>query len=164
MGRTAMTITTDHERFMRVAIEEAVEGAALGNMAVGAVIVRGGQILARGHNEAISAFDLTAHAETVPIRQLSVGQNIVNPSMRADSGPLAGSTLYTTCEPCPMCAWAICIAGISTVVIGARFADMGVGYGDYAIEKLLAMTGQPLMVVSSVLRSECEALRLRGQL
>jgi len=159
-----MTITTDHERFMRVAIEEAVEGAALGNMAVGAVIVRSGQILARGHNEAISAFDLTAHAETVPIRQLSVGQKIVNASLRADSGPLAGSTLYTTCEPCPMCAWAICIAGISTVVIGARFADMGVGYGDYAIEKLLAMTGQPLTVVSSVLRDECEALRLRGQL
>ena len=123
-----------------------------------------GQILARGHNEAVSAFDLTAHAETVPIRQLSVGQKIVNPSLRADSGPLAGSTLYTTCEPCPMCAWAICIAGISTVVIGARFADMGVGYGDYAIEKLLAMTGQPLTVVSSVLRDECEALRLRGQL
>lgn len=159
-----MTITTDHERFMRVAIEEAVEGAALGNMAVGAVIVRSGQVLARGRNEATSAFDLTAHAETVPIRQLSVGQKIVNPSMRADSGPLAGSTLYTTCEPCPMCAWAICIAGISTVVIGARFADMGVGYGDYAIEKLLAMTGQPLTVVSSVLRAECEALRLRGQL
>jgi tRNA(adenine34) deaminase len=159
-----MTITTDHERFMRVAIEEAVKGAALGNMAVGGVIVRGGQILARGHNEAISAFDLTAHAETGPIRQLSVGQKIVNPSMRADSGPLAGSTLYTTCEPCPMCAWAICIAGISTVVIGARFADMGIGYGDYAIEKLLAMTGQPLKVVSRVLRDECEALRLRGQL
>lgn len=159
-----MTITTDHERFMRVAIEEAVEGAALGNMAVGAVIVRSGQVLARGRNEATSTFDLTAHAETVPIRQLSVGQKIVNPSMRADSGPLAGSTLYTTCEPCPMCAWAICIAGISTVVIGARFADMGVGYGDYAIEKLLAMTGQPLSVVSRVLRDECEALRLRGQL
>jgi tRNA(adenine34) deaminase len=159
-----MTITTAHERFMRVAIEEAVEGAALGNMAVGAVIVRSGQVLARGHNEATSTFDLTAHAETVPIRQLSIGQKILNPSMRADSGPLAGTTLYTTCEPCPMCAWAICIAGISTVVIGARFADMGVGYGDYAIEKLLAMTGQPLTVVSSVLRDECETLRLRGQL
>jgi hypothetical protein len=48
--------------------------------------------------------------------------------------------------------------------LGARFADMGVGYGNYAIEKLLAMTGQPLKVVSRVLRDECEALRLRGQL
>ena len=156
-------MTTDHERFMRVAIEEAEKGAALGNMAVGAVIVRTGEILARGRNEASSVFDLMAHAETVAIRQLSVRQRIVNPTMRADSGPLAGSTLYTTCEPCPMCAWATCIAGISTVVIGARFADMGVGYGDYAIEKLLTMTGQPLTVVSRVLRGQCEALRLRGQ-
>ena len=155
-------MNSDHERFMRVAIEEAVKGAAHGNMAVGAVIVRDGEVIGRGRNEARSAFDVTAHAETVAIRQLSVEQKIINPSMKADSGPLAGSTLYTTCEPCPMCAWAICITGISTVVIGVRFADMPVGYGDYAIEKLLAMTGQPLTVVSRVLRDECEALRLRG--
>lgn len=154
-------MSTEHERFMRLAIEEAVRGAGQGNMAVGAVIVRAGEVLARGRNEALSGFDLTAHAETVAIRQLSVGEKVVNPALRADSGPLAGSTLYTTCEPCPMCAWATCIAGISTVVIGARFADMPVGYGDYAIEKLLAMTGQPLRVVSRVLRDECEGLRLR---
>ena len=154
---------SDHERFMRLAIEEAEQGAAEGNMAVGAVIVRDGEVLARGHNEASSAFDLTAHAETAAIRKLSVRLRVANPGMRADSGPLARSTLYTTCEPCPMCAWAICIAGISTLVIGARFADMGMGYGDYAIEKLLAMTGQPLRVVSRVLRADCEALRLTGR-
>jgi tRNA(Arg) A34 adenosine deaminase TadA len=62
-----------------------------------------------------------------------------------------------------MCAWAICIAGLSTLVIGARFADMGVGYGEWSVEKLLAMTGQPLIVVSRILRSECEALRLRNR-
>jgi tRNA(adenine34) deaminase len=81
--------------------------------------------------------------------------------MRADRGPLAGAVLYTTCKPCPMCAWATCIAGISTVVIGARFADMGIGYGDYTIEGLLAVTKQPLAVVSHVLRPECEAFRLQ---
>src|SRR5947207_2217284 len=154
---------TGHEQFMRFAIEEAERGAAEGNMAVGSVIVKDGEVVARGHNEANSAFDLTTHAETAAIRTLSIGRRVVNASMRAGSGPLAGSTLYTTCEPCPMCAWAICIAGISTVVIGARFADMGLGYGDYAIEKLLAMTGQPLVVVSRVLRAECEGLRLTGR-
>jgi len=51
----------------------------------------------------------------------------------------------------------------SAIVIGARFADMGLGYGDYAIEKLLAMTDQPLKVVSGVLRADCEALRLTGR-
>src|SRR5439155_16006874 len=152
---------SDHERFMRLAIEEAEQGAAEGNMAVGAVIVRDGEVLARGHNEASSAFDLTAHAETAAIRKLSVRLRVANPGMRADSGPLARSTLYTTCEPCPMCAWATCIAGIST--LGARFVDMGLGYGDYAIEKLLAMTDQPLKVVSGVLRADCEALRLTGR-
>jgi tRNA(adenine34) deaminase len=156
-------MSDEHERWMRVAIEEAEKGGATGNMAVGAVLVQQGQILARGRNEAMSTRDLTAHAETVAIRDASVRLGIVNPSLRADAGPLKDAVLYTTCEPCPMCAWATCIAGISTVVIGARFADMGVGYGDYAIEKLLATTGQPLRVVSRVLRAECEALRLRGQ-
>ena len=155
---------SDHERFMRLAIEEAEQGAAEGNMAVGAVIVMDGAVVARGHNEATSAFDLTAHAETAAIRTLSARTlRVVNPAFRAGAGPLARSTLYTTCEPCPMCAWAICIAGISTLVIGARFADMGVGYGDYAIEKLLAMTDQPLKVVSGVLRADCEGLRLTGR-
>ena len=62
-----------------------------------------------------------------------------------------------------MCAWATCIAGISAIVIGVRFVDMGLGYGDYALEKLLAMTDQPLRVVSGVLRADCEALRLTGR-
>lgn len=154
-------MTGEHERWMRVAIEEADKGAAAGNMAVGSIIVHRGEIIARGRNEATSSFDVTAHAETVAIRQASARLRVVNPSLRADSGPLAGATLYTTCEPCPMCAWATCIAGISTLVIGGRFADMGVGYGEWAVEKLLAMTGQPLTVVSRVLRTECEALRLK---
>ena len=155
-------MSTEHERWMRVAIEEAEKGAAAGNMAVGAIIVHNGAVVGRGRNEATSSFDVTAHAETVAIRDASAKLRVVNPSLRADSGPLKGATLYTTCEPCPMCAWATCVAGLSTLVIGARFADMGVGYGEWAIEKLLAMTRQPLAVVSRVLRADCEALRLRG--
>ena len=154
-------MSAEHERWMRLAVEEAAKAGAEGNMAVGSLIVHHGEVVARGRNEATSTFDVTAHAETVAIRQLSARLGVVNPSLRADSGPLKGATLYTTCEPCPMCAWATCIAGLSTIVIGARFADMGVGYGEWAIEKLLAMTGQPLTVISRVLRSECEALRLR---
>ena len=156
-------MTDQHERWMRVAIEEAERGAAAGNMAVGSIIVQDGEVVARGRNEATSTFDVTAHAETVAIRQVSTRLRVVNPALRAATGPLARATLYTTCEPCPMCAWAICIAGLSTLVIGARFADMGVGYGEWSVEKLLAMTGQPLTVVSRILRPECEALRLRNR-
>jgi tRNA(Arg) A34 adenosine deaminase TadA len=59
-----------------------------------------------------------------------------------------------------MCAWAICISGISELVIGARFARMGVGYASYAIERLLEMTDQPLRIVSGVRHDECAAFRL----
>jgi tRNA(adenine34) deaminase len=151
---------SDHERFMRVALEEAELAAKEGNMGCGAVIVEGGQVVARGRNQATSLTDVTAHAETQAVRHLSLARGVLNPALRADAGPLRGTTLYTTVEPCPMCAWAICIAGISELVIGARFARMGVGYASYAIEKLLEMTGQPLRIVSGVLHDECASFRL----
>ncbi len=145
---------------MRVALEEAERAAAEGNMGCGAVIVEEGRVIARSRNQATSLKDVTAHAETQAVRQLSLARGVVNPTFRADSGPLRGTTLYTTVEPCPMCAWAICISGISELVIGARFARMGVGYASYAIERLLEMTGQPLRIVSDVLHDECAAFRL----
>ena len=154
-------MSAEHERYMRVALDEAEAGGREGNMAVGGLIVRGGEILARGHNEANSTFDVTAHAETVVIRRASTRLRVRNPSMRADTGPLAGSTLYTTVEPCPMCAWAICVAGISEVVIGVRHAEIGASFGDYAIERLIAMTGQSLRVQSGFFRDECAELRRR---
>jgi tRNA(adenine34) deaminase len=150
----------DHEMFMRVALEEAELAAKEGNMGCGAVIVRAGRVVSRAHNEATTLADVTAHAETQAVRRLSVDWRVINPTFRADAGPLRGTTLYTTVEPCPMCAWAISIAGISELVIGARFARMGVGYASYAIEKLLEMTGQPLRIVSGVLPDECAAFRL----
>jgi tRNA(adenine34) deaminase len=151
---------TDHERFMRVALEEAALAAAEGNMGCGAVITQGGAVVSRAHNQATTLGDVTAHAETQAVRRLSLDRRVVNPTFRADTGPLKGATLYTTVEPCPMCAWAICIAGVSELVIGARFARMGVGYGSYAIERVLELTGQPLRIVSGVLHDECAALRL----
>ncbi len=149
-----------HERFMRTALEEAVKGGAEGNMAVGAVIVRDGEVVAAAHNEANSTYDVTAHAETTAIRRLSVRLNVVNPGFRANSGPLAGCVLYATVEPCAMCCWAMCCAGISTLVIGARYARMGLAYGAYSVEKLLALTDQHVEIVSGVLHDECAALRM----
>lgn len=146
-----------HERFMRLALDEARQGGAKGNMAVGAVIVRGGEVLERGHNEATSAFDVTAHAETAAIRKLSPRLRVANPGSRAGEGPLADCVLYTTVEPCPMCCWATCIAGIGTIVIGATHARLGISRGTYTAERLAEMTGQPLRVVSGVLAEECAA-------
>lgn len=147
-----------HERFMRLALEEARAGGALGNLAVGAVIVRGGEVLERGRNEATSAFDPTAHAETVAIRKLAPRLKVLNPGTRAGEGPLADCVLYTTVEPCPMCGWATCIAGIGTLVIGATHRYLGISRGTYTVDRLLEMTGQPARVVPGILEAECAAV------
>ncbi len=150
----------EHERFMREAIEEAVRSRAAGGIPVGSVIVHEGRVLARGRNEAAATGDVTAHAEMVALRRLTAERRVVNPGYRADSGVLAGGLVYTTYEPCPMCAWAICLAGLSTVVLGARFAQVGdARHGGYTIEQLVALSGQPLRVVTGVLEAECVALR-----
>lgn len=150
-----------HDRWMRMALEEAAAAEREGNMAVGGVLVRGGELLARSHNAAATTADVTAHAEMVLIREVSRRLGVVNPHMRANSGRLAGSVLYTTVEPCPMCAWAICLGGVARVVIGVRHADMGVSHGGYAIERLIEMTGQPLEIEAGPFKDECAALRLR---
>jgi tRNA(Arg) A34 adenosine deaminase TadA len=95
----------------------------------------------------------------VAIRRVSAGLGLVNPTFDRAYRPLAGCALYTTIEPCPMCGWAICLSGISTLVIGARLADLGVRCGEYTVERLLAMTGVTLTVVPGVLREESMRLR-----
>ncbi len=86
-------MSPDHERFMEIALQEASIGEAEGNLPVGSVIVRQGEVIARGHNETTSTNDPTAHAETVALRK-------AGPALGA--ADLSGSTLYTTLEPCPM--------------------------------------------------------------
>ena len=73
----------------------------------------------------------------------------------------SGFTLYTTFEPCPMCCGAILASGVSTLVLGARFSDGSSQWGDYAVEKLLEMTGRSgqLHVVTGVLPEQCLLLR-----
>jgi len=160
-ARAEGRVSGAHDRWMRMALEEAAAAEREGNLAVGGVLVREGELLGRGHNESTTTADVTAHAEMVLIREVSRRLRVVNPRMRADSGRLAGSFLYTTVEPCPMCAWAICLAGIARVVIGVRHADMGVSHGGYAIERLIEMTGQPLQIEAGPFKDECAALRLR---
>ncbi|MPM20658.1 tRNA-specific adenosine deaminase [bioreactor metagenome] len=97
------------EQFMELAIEEAKAAPAC-EVPVGAVIVREGKVVARGHNLRESTKDATAHAEIVAIRA----------ACEALSGwNLSGCTLYVTLEPCPMCAGAIRQSHISRIVFGA---------------------------------------------
>lgn len=152
----------EHELFMAAALQEAARARDLGNIAAGSVIVRDGEILARGYNEVSSTFDITAHAEARAVRNLTMTHRQLNTGSQADSGPFAGSILYSTLEPCPMCCWLTCISGISTLVIGARHADLGIPYGSYTADKLIALTERRIKVVSGVLKDECMAMIRSG--
>ncbi len=96
--------------FMQIAIQEAMLAPAHGDIPVGAIIVRGGEIIGRGHNERELHKDPTAHAEIVAMRVASAFLG---------DWQLNGTTLYCTLEPCCMCAGAIVQARISRVVYGA---------------------------------------------
>jgi len=105
------------EHFMREALALAAQGAALGEVPVGAVLVQDGQIIGRGFNCPISGHDPSAHAEMVAIRDAA---------SRVQNYRLPGSTLYVTLEPCSMCAGLIVHSRIQRVVYGATEPKAGV--------------------------------------
>ena len=143
---------TDHERFMRLALEEAEKGKAEGNIAVGSVIVQGDTVVARGCNLVTTTFDPTAHAETVALRVAGAALRRVD---------FSGATLYTTFEPCPMCCGAILLSGIATLVMGARSTSAERRWGDYTVESFLDFSkrGGMLEVVTGILTQECADVR-----
>lgn len=105
------------ERFMCEALELARQGAGLGEVPVGALLVQDGEVIGRGFNCPISNHDPSAHAEMVAIRAAALA---------AQNYRLPGSTLYVTLEPCSMCAGLIVHARIARVVYGATEPRAGV--------------------------------------
>jgi tRNA(adenine34) deaminase len=105
--REAMNVD---ERFMADALAEARRAATVGEVPVGAVVVRDGQVVGRGHNRPIAERDPTAHAEVLALRDAA---------RREGNYRLAGATLYVTVEPCVMCAGACLHARLQRVVFGA---------------------------------------------
>ena len=100
----------DDAYFMRQAIEQARLAAAAGEIPVGAVVVAGERIIARGHNQTELLSDVTAHAEIIA---LTAAANYLGDKYLHDC------TLYVTLEPCPMCAGALAWAQTTRVVYGA---------------------------------------------
>src|SRR5438552_16467043 len=107
--RKMTLITADDACHMRSALDEAEVAAAMGEVPIGAVLVTGGLIVARGHNERESRQDPTAHAEMIAIRAAADASS---------SWRLVGSTLYVTMEPCAMCIGAVVLARVERVVFG----------------------------------------------
>src|ERR1700679_597861 len=101
---------------MRMALDLAREAEAAGEVPVGAVIVVGGEVAGRGRNAPIERSDPTAHAEILALREACAATGNYR---------LEGAVLYTTLEPCVMCAGALVAARIAKVVFGARDLRFG---------------------------------------
>lgn len=136
-------ISSDDERFMRLALNEAQKALAADEIPIGCVIVSQNQIIGRGHNLTETLADVTAHAEM---------QAITAAAETLGGKYLPDATLYVTVEPCPMCAGAIGWAQISRIVYGAP--DPKRGYTTYA-----PRTFHPKATVTAgVLEAECREL------
>lgn len=133
---------------MEVALEEARKAETHGDVPIGAAIVREGELLAKAGNERELRRDPTAHAEILAIRAASEALG---------GWRLPGTTLYVTLEPCAMCAGAIVLARIPTVVFGTPDPKAG------AAGSVLDVLGEPALnhrpeVVAGVREAECATL------
>lgn len=134
--------------FMQMALDLAAQGAALGEVPVGAVLVQHGEVIGRGFNCPISGSDPSAHAEMVAIRAAA---------QAASNYRLPGSTLYVTLEPCSMCAGLIVHSRIARVVFGALEPKAGVvqSQGQFFTQGFL---NHRVLFEGGVLSEECGSI------
>lgn len=124
-------ISSSDRTYLELAIKKASENIFDGGGPFGAVIVRDGEVLATAANRVVAQADPTAHAEVLAIRHAA---------QKLATHDLSGCTLYTSCEPCPMCLGAIYWAGIGRVVYAATRHDAAAaGFSDEHIYNEIAM-------------------------
>lgn len=144
------------EIFMRAALELASQAAAAGEVPVGAVVIRAGEVVGRGYNHPISAHDPTAHAEIVALRDAA---------RRLGNYRLGGCDLYVTLEPCIMCAGAILHARIGRLIYGAQDPKTGAcgsvtnPFAERRLNHHTLVTGGMLQVESATLLQQFFAAR-----
>ena len=134
-----------HLQWMRLALEQADQASALGDVPIGAVVVRNDKVIAQAHNRRIIDNDPTAHAEMLAIRSAS---------RALGDWRLTGCTLVVTLEPCCMCAGAIVLARIPLLVYGATDPKAGAVDTLYNICTDSRLNHQ-LTVTSGVLVDQC---------
>jgi len=135
------------ERWMRLALAEARAAAAEGEVPVGAVVVRNGELIATGHNAPINHLDPTAHAETVALRAAA---------RKLGNYRLDDCELYVTLEPCAMCSGAMLHARLKRVVFGASDPKTGTGGSVLNLFDIPQLNHQTLLQ-GGVLAAECGA-------
>ena len=137
----------DHEYYMHRALELAREAAAAGEVPVGCVIVRGGEIVGEGRNRREEKQATSSHAEMEAIAMANA---------RLGSWRLEDCALYVTLEPCPMCAGAILNARIPRVYYGARDEVMGACGG--VVNIYMERFSNTPALVGGILAAECRAV------
>ncbi len=148
LGRSCQTLMNDDTSFMLIALEEARRACEEGEIPVGAVITRQGEIIARAHNTNRAAANPLRHAEMIAIE--SAAATLANERLN-------GCTLYVTKEPCVMCAGAIVHARIKRLVIAAEDAKYGACGTVFSICGDRRLNHAP-EIVFGLLRDEASAL------
>lgn len=150
----ASDFTDDDALYLRRAIAQSARAAALGNRPFGAVIVsHDGQLLAQAFNNNATTGDCSGHAEVNALRQATP---------RVPREFLAQATLYSSAEPCVMCAGAIFWSGVGRVVFGIdaerlrgyRARQPGAGDLEWSVREVFARSPRPITVVGPVLADE----------
>ena len=144
-SRTRVCTVEPDERFMRAALEQALDAGRHNEVPVGAVVVIGDEIVGAGFNQPVSAHDPTAHAEIVALRAAA---------KRVGNYRLTGSTVYVTIEPCQMCVGAMIHARVARLVYGTVEPKAG------AIESAMHAHEHPALnhrmsATGGVLEAEC---------
>ena len=136
------------EKWMKIALEEAIKAEKEGEVPVGSVLVKNGMLIAKAHNQPISRNDPTAHAEIQLIR---------NGGIKQDNYRLTGTSLYVTLEPCAMCVGAMMHARIERIVYGAHDPKTGACGSSVNLIEANCFTHK-IDLVSGVLENQCGEL------
>ena len=138
----------EDEKWMQIAIQEAINAKEEDEVPVGAILVKDGHLIAKAHNQPISTNDATAHAEVQLIRTAGIIQ---------ENYRLTGTSLYVTLEPCAMCLGAIMHARIERIVYGAHDLNSGAcGSSENLIDA--NCFNHKIDLVIGVLENECKQL------
>ena len=133
---------------MREALQLAQAAGARAEVPVGAVVVKDGVVIGRGHNQPIAGHDPTAHAEVMALREAA---------RHAGNYRLPGCALYVTLEPCVMCAGALVTSRVGRLVFGARDLRFGGVRSKFRLADS-ELLNHRLEVVEGVLAADCVAL------
>jgi len=138
----------EDEKWMKIAIKEAYKAEKLGEIPVGAILVKDNILISKGHNQSILNNDPTAHAEIQVLRYAGIKEKNYR---------LVGTTLYVTLEPCAMCLGAMMHARIERIVFGASDTKSGVCSSHSNLTKS-TFFNHKILVNGGIMKEDCKKI------